>query len=279
MTEPAMSMDEAVLMLRSRAEHADLVRDAYLTEDVREAAERFHASAEFAAVRELLSTAIEGSTVIDIGAGNGIASWAFARSGAARVYAVDPNPSDIVGLGALRHWLADEAIEPMTGSGESIPLGDGCADIVYARQVLHHAASLDEFVVEVARVLKPGGVFLATREHVAEDDEQLQTFLAQHDLHPLVGGEHAFPLAAYVGAIERAGLKLERILGPWDSVINAFPVARTDQEVADRSRRALQARFGPAGAALARIPGVEAAVRRRLERRRGGEMFSFLARR
>lgn len=270
-------MDEAVRRLRSDPAAADFVRDAYLSEDVREAAERFALSAEFAAVRELLGNRIADATVVDVGAGNGIAAWAFAQTGAARIYAVDPNPSDVVGLGALRRWLDDARIVPIQGTGESMPLDDESAEIVYARQVLHHAASLPDFTREIARVLRPRGVLLATREHVAETEEQLQTFLASHDLHPLVGGEHAYPLAEYVGALTDAGLVVERVLSPWDTVINAFPVARSQAEVDDRARRALVARLGAAGAALARVPGVEALARTRLDRRRGGEMFSFLA--
>ena len=51
---------------------------------------------------------------------------------------------------------------------------------------------------EVARVLKPGGTFIATREHVISKKEDLPVFLANHPLHRFYGGENAFVLQKYL---------------------------------------------------------------------------------
>ena len=82
----------------------------------------------------------------------------------------------------------------------------------------------------MARVLKPGGTFLATREHVIFKDADLAVFLAQHPLHRLYGGENAYRLDEYKRAIQNAGIRLTRVLNPWASAVNLHP--RTASEIA-----------------------------------------------
>lgn len=93
----------------------------------------------------------------------------------------------------------------------------------------------------------------------------------------MAGGENAFSLDAYLHAIEAASLVLERVLGPWDSVINAFPVARTQTELANMPRLLLKQRFGRIGRRAGMSPLVRRVVWARLRRPRPGRMYSFLA--
>ena len=76
-----MTVENAVRVLRSRPECAELVRDAYLGTDVVESARRFEASGEFAEVCRILESFLPAAAVLDIGAGVGIASYAFVRAG------------------------------------------------------------------------------------------------------------------------------------------------------------------------------------------------------
>src|SRR5512133_591387 len=96
-----LTPDQAVLRLRSDPAYSALVRDAYLGEDVVESARRFLTSAEFGEVRKLLGTRIQGSVILDVGAGNGIASYSFAACGARSVYALEPDSSNEIGRGAI----------------------------------------------------------------------------------------------------------------------------------------------------------------------------------
>lgn len=274
-----MDTAEAVRTLRADPATAGLVEDAYLDCDTAAAAARFSASAEFAAVVALAGRPLPGADVVDLGAGTGIASFAFAARGA-RVVAVDPDPGDEVGLGALDRLPATGgAVRPVVATGECLPLAAASADVVYCRQVLHHTRDLGLVMREVARVLRPGGVLVVCREHVADDEAQLAAFLAAHPVHRLAGGEHAWPLPVYAGAIEAAGLELARVLGPWDSVVNAFPAVRSDEELARYPAALLRDRLGAAGALAARLPGVTALVRRRLDRPVPGRLYSFVAHR
>jgi SAM-dependent methyltransferase len=272
-----MTLDEAVRYLRARPDYAGLVRDAYLGADVLDSAARFEASGEFSEVKRLLEGRIDGATVLDLGAGTGIASRAFAEQGARQVYALEPDPSDEVGQGAIHRLAREWPIEIIPSYGEEIPVDDGSVDVVYARQVLHHTRDLGAVLRECARVLRPGGVFLACREHVVDDQRQLEAFLRQHPVHQLAGGEGAYSIPEYLGAIQGAGLVRCSIIGPWDSVINAFPEVRSQQELREFPRRLLEKRLSWLGRAIHRLPGVERLVWRRLKRSRPGRMYTFLA--
>jgi ubiquinone/menaquinone biosynthesis C-methylase UbiE len=227
-----MNWEEAVKHLRTIPEQAGLLRDAYLDEDNIEAAKRFASSEEFREVLTILQEAVtlpRPWTVLDIGSGNGIAAYAFARSGS-NVFALEPDPSDEIGTGAIRRLKKAFAlnIEILEHSAEKISLADGVADIAYVRQALHHARDLQAVLNEIHRVLRAGGCLLACREHVVDNDKQLEAFLASHPLHQLYGGEHAYSLDMYRRCIRDAGFRLRKILGPFETVINVAPASMDD---------------------------------------------------
>jgi SAM-dependent methyltransferase len=273
-----VSVDDAVRQLRNDPAYAELVRDAYLGRDVEDSAQRFLQSAEFVEVRRLLGASLEGAEVLDVGAGTGIASLALLNSGARRVIALEPDASDEVGRGAIARLDAERRIEVLDAFGEAIPLEDATVDIVYARQLMHHAEDLPRLVSECARVLRPGGVMVACREHVVDDAVELEAFLDAHPIHQLAGGENAYSLPEYLQALEAADLTIQKVLGPWDSIINAFPLARSRSELDNYARDALKRRFGALGALMGFIPGMQVLVRTRVQRRIPGRLYTFLAR-
>jgi ubiquinone/menaquinone biosynthesis C-methylase UbiE len=268
---------EAVRYMRNNPKYAELIHDTYLGENVFESAERFRRSAEFLEVQKLIGNRVRGGKVLDLGAGVGIASRAFAECGARVVYALEPDPSDETGRGAIRRLVQAASITIVDAYGEKIPLPDEEVDVVYARQVLHHAQNLPQVLLECARVLKPGGIFLACREHVVDNDKQLRVFLDNHPVHQLVGGENAFRLEEYIDAIRSAGLELENVLGPWDTVINAFPAVKTTEELKGYPRTVLKRRLGRFGALLSNTPGIDTLVWRWLKRPVPGRPYTFLA--
>jgi 2-polyprenyl-6-hydroxyphenyl methylase/3-demethylubiquinone-9 3-methyltransferase len=99
-----------------------------------------------------------GKTVLDLGCGGGFMAEALAQRGAA-VIGVDPSEAAIAA--AQAHAGADGlAIDYRVGGGEAIPLPDQSADCVVCVDVLEHVADLDRVLDEIARVLRPGGLFL-----------------------------------------------------------------------------------------------------------------------
>ncbi len=273
-----MTPGDAIRLLRANPEYADLIRDSYLDENLFEAVERFWASAEFGEVQRILGGKPNGGVILDLGAGNGIASAAFAHSGARLVYALEPDPDQDVGRGAIARHAYGLPIEILEGVGEDIPLPDESVDIVYARQVLHHTADPGEVMRECARVLKPGGAFIACREHVVDNEDQLRAFLAMHPLHQLTGGENAWSLDVYIDAIQASGMELVQVLGPWDTVINAFPAVKTPQELDTYPVYLLKRRLGWLGLLVAGVPGVRSLVWIWLKRPTPGIMYTFVAR-
>lgn len=219
--------EEAVIWLKSQPDQADLVRACFFDDPLIDAARRYHGSSEWAAVRELVGPA--KGRALDVGAGLGISSYALARDGW-QVTALEPDPSAVVGAGAIRDLAADAhlPIEVVEQWGEALPFPDASFDLVYGRQVLHHARNLAGLCTEMGRVLKPGGTFLATREHVIFKDADLAVFLADHPLHRIYGGENAYRLRQYKRAIEGAGIRLTRVLNPWASAVNLYPRSADD---------------------------------------------------
>ncbi len=276
----AMTTEQAVLHLREDPRWEHVMRDSYLDEDTSAAARRFEASGEFAAVRAIVGDRLPGATVLDLGAGTGIASRALSRAGAARVVALEPDPSPVIGRGAIARVCEGlPGVLSLSGYGEQIPLAEGVVDVVYARQVLHHARDLPGLLRECARVLRPGGLLLATREHVVDGPEQLRAFLDYHPVHQLAGGENAFSLGEYLDAIGESGLHLIGTLGPWDSVINAFPAVQADTEIPGFARSRFLSRWGVLGRLALALPGAERRARRSLERPEPGRLYSFLCER
>lgn len=219
--------EQAVEWLRQRPDQQEVVRACYYDDPLLQAAERFADSVEWQSTRELLPST--RGHALDLGAGRGISSYALARDGW-QVTALEPDDTALVGTRAIRA-LADESglpIRAVQEYAERLPFADGWFDLAHGRQVLHHAHDLGKLCQEACRVLKPGGWFIATREHVISTPEQLPTFLANHPLHKFYGGENAFMLKQYLSAIQQSGLVLRQVLGPYDNPINYFPVTHAE---------------------------------------------------
>lgn len=229
------SWEEAVVWLRGQPNQVNLVRACFYDDPLRAAAERYYASTEWQAIRTLIAD--KRGSALDLGAGRGISSYALARDGW-QVSALEPDPSKVVGAGAIRALAQDARLDIQVERnwGESLPYPDATFDLVHGRQVLHHAHDLKQLCCEAARVLKPGGIFIATREHVISKKEDLPDFLATHPLHHLYGGEHAYLLDEYLEAIRSSDLVLTKVLNPYQSNINLYPetVSSLKQSLAGR---------------------------------------------
>lgn len=271
--------EDAVCWLRNQPDRRDLVQAAYYDDPLLAAAHRYESSGEWTEIARMIPP---GSTrALDVGAGRGIASFALARAGC-RVDALEPDPSDIVGAGAITA-LAAETNLPITVTrefSESLPYRDCCFDVVFARAVLHHTSDLKAACREFFRVLRPGGRLIAVREHVITTRADLPAFLDSHPLHHLYGGENAFMLQEYRGAIAAAGFTLHASLGPLCSAINYSP--RTAREVRDEVARRVSGGLTGVQSAISAalgLPGIWPVFARVLSwaDRRPGRLYSFVA--
>lgn len=243
-TNKLLSWEEAINIIRRDPNYSDLVLKAYLLPDIFANVENFYSSEEWNETLNILkSEGVSNGKVLDLGAGNGIASYSFACSGFS-VVALEPDKSSSVGNGAIK-IITDKynlGISICEAKGESIPFEDNTFDLIYARQSLHHSENLNKMLKEIARVLKPKALFLAVREHVISRKDDLEVFLKSHPLHKYFGGENAYLLLEYKNAFIQAQLELIKIYGPADTVINYFPFSKADWE--GRRKEYLEKKFG-----------------------------------
>ena len=100
----------------------------------------------------------QGKAVLDLGCAGGFMAEALDDRGA-DVTGIDPAEDAI--RAAQSHARAhDRSIRYDVGVGEALPYPDAAFDAVVCVDVLEHVQDLGQVVQEIARVLKPGGLFL-----------------------------------------------------------------------------------------------------------------------
>jgi len=98
--------------------------------------------------------AVAGKNVLELGCGAGQFGAALARAGA-RVTGLDVSPRQ------LEHARASGVEFPLVlGSADALPLPDASFDLVVADHGANRFVDPYAFVPEVARVLRPGGLFV-----------------------------------------------------------------------------------------------------------------------
>ncbi len=276
MSDKFVSWEAAVSWLLAQPDKQELVRNCYFDASPAVAAKRYWSGAEWQAIQCFLPPV--AGRALDLGAGRGIASFALAKEGWS-VIALEPDPSELVGGGAIRQIAQSEQlpIEVLQEFGERIPCDTASFELVFARQVLHHARDLPALCAEVFRLLKPGGRLIAVRDHVVSSPDDLSAFFKIHPLQQLYGGENALQVEQYLSALRAAGFRVEKVLRPFDSVINYAPY--TYDSLRDELKQRLQ-RI-PLGRAMGHlldvdfIMSVSLTIMSRLDQR-PGRLYSFV---
>jgi len=269
-----ISYSDAIQYFRKNKDYQQLITDSYLDENTEAAAKRFSESAEFAEVLKILPP-VAPRIVLDIGAGNGIASYAFAKSGAKEVIALEPDEGNVTGSDVIRKLTVGLSVRVVQAYAESSDLPDSSADIVYGRQVLHHIKDIKKAFEEISRMLKPGGKFIFAREPVVDDEEGRKSFLESHPMHMLVQNENAYTQEEYIAPAINAGLKVEKVFQHWDTVINGYPSVRSELELVNYPGKLLALKFGFAGQIMGGIPLLRHLVKKRLSRKVPGRLITF----
>jgi SAM-dependent methyltransferase len=110
--------------------------------------DRFRPGYPQVAIAALLAGLSEHPTIVDIGAGTGIASRALVQTGA-HVIAIEPNDD-------MRAFAVASGIDARAGTAAATGLPDRCTDLVASFQAFHWFANV-ESLAEFRRILRPRG--------------------------------------------------------------------------------------------------------------------------
>ena len=152
----------------------------------------------FAAVAE-----VQPNSVLDVGCGAGELAERIGAELGARVVALDSSER-MVALTRAR------GIEAVVGDVQALPFADAEFDCVVAAWLLYHVADRERSIAECARVLRPGGRFVAATvadENLAELWEYLGTPTERElTFSSLNGAEQLAPHFTAVQAREAEGV-------------------------------------------------------------------------
>ena len=98
---------------------------------------------------------LSGLTCADIGSGSGIFSYMLARRGAA-VISMDLTETSVMLTSRTTDFFKTPTLI-VRGDVESAPFATNSLDFVYSWGVLHHTNNMQAALLEVSRILKPGG--------------------------------------------------------------------------------------------------------------------------
>lgn len=96
----------------------------------------------------------QGQRAVDVGAGTGFVTEGLLERGVATV-AVDPSGPMLEQL--RKKFTNSSLLNVKIGTGEKLPLLANRFDAAFANMSLHHAESPPNMIVEMVRILKPGG--------------------------------------------------------------------------------------------------------------------------
>jgi SAM-dependent methyltransferase len=184
------------------------------------------------------------ATALDIATGAGHVALTLAPH-VTHVIASDLTPQMLVvarGLAAERH-LANIGFADLRA--EALPFADGTFDIVTCRIAPHHFDDVRAFVTEVARVLRPGGLFglvenVSPDPSIMADDAAALAAAADEynafEKHRDPSHVRCLTLAEWRGLVVDAGLKERHVevldkpmvLGPWADQQNVGAEIKSD---------------------------------------------------
>ncbi len=147
----------------------------------------------------------DGMKVVDLGAGSGFYSIEAAKKVGVngRVYAVDVQKDLLDRIRSNGASLGLRNIEVVWGNAEKVggtKLREGIADRIIASNVLFQIEKTNDFVLEIKRLLKPGGKVM---------------IIDWSDLSP-IGPKTVFPSTKAQILFEKAGFKLDQTFGAGD---------------------------------------------------------------
>jgi ubiquinone/menaquinone biosynthesis C-methylase UbiE len=111
-----------------------------------------------------LSGLTAGDRLVDVGSGPGVAARRAASLGA-EVVAVDP-AAVMLRVGRVANRA--KGLRYALGAAHALPISDDWASVVWSLATVHHWPDLGAALLEISRVLAPGGRFVAIERHIKD---------------------------------------------------------------------------------------------------------------
>lgn len=154
----------------------------------------------------------KGQSVLDLGCAGGFMAEALSDRGA-DVTGIDPAEAAV--KSAQAHAKAhDHTIRYDVGVGEELPYVSGSFDAVVCVDVLEHVTDVSRVLAEVARVLKPGGLFCYDTINRNPAARIATITMAENVLGLLPKGTHDPEMFIKPSELENALLKAGLVPGP-----------------------------------------------------------------
>jgi SAM-dependent methyltransferase len=147
--------------------------------------------------------------LLDLGAGDG-----RSRSMARKFLGVDKVSWHGVDIGDSEEYLgrSKDAPEVTVYDGVKLPYKDDAFDVVWCKQVLEHVRYPDAVIAEVARVLKPGGLFMGSVSQL-EPYHSRSIFNWTHYGIRTVLGDHGLEVQEMTPGVDGLLLMLRAVFG------------------------------------------------------------------
>ncbi|HEX8001968.1 MAG TPA: class I SAM-dependent methyltransferase [Mycobacteriales bacterium] len=150
------------------------------------------------------AASVAPGTALDVACGGGFSTRALAAAGHT-VLATDLTPESVAAARAATdarrvHWAA--------GAAERLPVRTASVHVAACRIAPHHFADIAAFVDEVARVLRPGGMFLLVDTTVPED-ETLARWLDDVERRRDPSHQRSWPPSRWRAVVSGARLRVE----------------------------------------------------------------------
>jgi SAM-dependent methyltransferase len=168
---------------------------------------------------------IDPSLILEVGPGRGELSERMARELHARVIGVDQSER-MVALTQAR------GVEAVVGDVQNLPFRDGIFDCAVAAWMLYHVPDLDRALLEVRRVVRPGGRFVAATnsEHTLRELWDLVGFSPGYTFSAENG---EWPLLRHFTLVERREVRGTTIFPDWEAAHRYIGASIVAKHLAD----------------------------------------------